>query len=261
MLQTESEYPSDLTEQQWEVIRQMIPMPRTGGRPRTTCMRSVINAIFYLNRSGCAWRYLPKGFPPWRTVYDYFHQWCKSGVWVKIHSFLVKLVRTSDGRSEEPSKIIIDAQSVRAQYGESRGWDGHKKVRGRKRQVVVDSMGLLWGVHVHAADQVDAKQAQHAIEKYSNPKRVTQVLGDSAYGKSPFDVWLFVTRGLWPQTTGGKNESNLGKQRWVVERTLAWFNNFRRLNRDYERKTSHSEAFLFIAQLQLLFNRIWPKPI
>lgn len=114
-------YPSDLTEHQWELIKDLIPPARPGGRPRTTEVKLIVNAVFYLTRTGCAWRYLPKEYPPWKTVYDYFSAWKRAGLWQQIHITIAKQVRIAAGRSEEPSTLIIDAQSVRAQYGEERG--------------------------------------------------------------------------------------------------------------------------------------------
>lgn len=262
LLNGDRKYPSDLTEAQWECIQDFIPKARTGGRPRTTDMRSVVNAVFYLNQSGCAWRYLPKEYPPWKTVYDYFVNWKRQGVWRKIHESLAKKTRISAGKAETPSTLIIDSQSVRAAQGESRGWDGFKKVRGRKRHIAVDTLGIFWGLKVHAAPIKDARGASEVLKTYPKdtllPKRV---LGDAAYGKTPFDVWLFYNWGYWPQTSKpARIESNLKPTRWIVERSFAWLNGYRRHSRDYERKTDTSEALLYISQTQLLLKRIRPAP-
>jgi putative transposase len=266
-------YPSDLTNQQWENIKELIPSARFGGRRRTTDVRKVINAIFYLTRSGCAWRYLPCEYPPWKTVYDYFTRWQQDSTWKRIHLSLTQQVRRLSGRLENPSTLIIDAQAVRSQYGEERGWDGFKKVRGRKREILVDTMGFIWGTKVHAANVVEQKRGMEAVYAFPSdqvppPQRV---LGDFSYSKPPFDVGLYMHWGFWPEVRKGSKpivkksdgtkvatigDSNLKPQRWIVERSFAWFNNYRRLNRDYERKVKYSETFLYISQLQLILNRL-----
>ena len=275
MDQARRRYPSDLTDQQWEIIKDLIPVARTGGRPRTTDVRLIVNAVLYLTRSGCAWRYLPKEYPPNKTVYDYFSRWKSSGVWRQIHFTLAIKVRVAQGRSECPSTVIIDAQSVRAHYGEERGWDGFKKVRGRKREIVVDTMGILWGVKVHAANQGENRRGFDAIENYPTTTAPKRVLGDHSYSKSPFDGLVFHKWGIWPETKKSERilikdkygrdvkavrESNLKPQRWIVERSFAWFNNYRRLSRDYEKKVNNSEAFLYISQISLILNRLSLQP-
>jgi putative transposase len=276
MHQERNYYLSDLTDQQWEIIKVLIPKARSGGRPRTTDVRSIVNAILYLTRTGCAWRYLPKDFPPWKTVYDYFVKWKWQGVWRKIHLALAAQVRTKDSRNESPSTLIIDAQSVKAHYGEERGWDGFKKVRGRKREIVVDTLGIIWGAKVHAANQGENRRGFEAIEKYPEQiKPPLRILGDHSYSKSPFDVQVFQKWKIWPETKKGTRTlikskhdsyvkkveiSNLKPQRWIVERTFAWFNNFRRLNRDYEKDITNSETFLYISQIPILLNRLSFRP-
>lgn len=264
-------YPSNLTDQQWEIIRNLIPPARSGGRPRTTDPRAIVNAILYLTRSGCAWRYLPRDFPPHQTVYDYFCRWKCSGLWRKIHFILAKQVRIQEGRNESPSTVIIDAQSVRAAKGEERGWDGFKKVRGRKREILVDTLGIIWGAKVHAANQGENRKGIEAVETFPNVKIPERLLGDYSYGISPFDVQLHQLWKIWPQTVKGKCRteksryeskikkveiSNLKPKRWIVERSFAWLNNYRRLSRDYEKKVCNSEAFLYISQIPILLNRL-----
>jgi putative transposase len=271
MNQARRSYPSDLTDQQWESIKGLIPTARSGGRPRTTNTRAVVNAVFYLTRTGCAWRYLPKEYPPWKTVYDYFIRWKYGGVWRNIHMSIATQVRREDGRNESPTTLIIDAQSVRAQYGEERGWDGFKKVRGRKREILVDTMGIIWGSKVHAANQGENRRGFEAVESYLLKKPPLRILGDFSYSKSPFDVLVFKKWGIWPEVRKGKKPfvkskdgrmrakvtvSNLKPQRWIVERSFAWFNNYRRLNRDYEKNVSNSEIFLYISQIPMLLNRL-----
>lgn len=268
-------YPSDLTQAQWQCIKRLVPKARAGGRRRTIDIREVINAIFYITRTGCPWRQLPHDFPHPSSVYYYFAQWKKAGVWKAMVHLLAIRLRKSLGRSPTPSTVIIDGQSVRAAHGEERGWDGFKKVRGRKRQILVDTLGILWSAKVHRANQNENPHAHEVIEQY--PRRVRlpkRLLGDFEYGKSPFDLRLHDAWKIWPTVRAGTQTSyrdkhrrlrrtvalsNLKPQRWIVERSFAWFNNFRRLNRDYERTTEHSEAFIYISQIQLLLNRLATK--
>jgi putative transposase len=261
-MQARRPYPSDLTDQQWEAIKDLIPPARSVGRRRTTCAREVINAVFYVTRSGCAWRYLPKEFPPWQTIYDYFSRWNAQGIWKQIHVYLAKQTRVADDRLETPTTLIIDAQSVRAQYGEERGWDGFKKVRGRKRQIVVDTLGIVWGVKVHAANQGENRRGFEAIEQCPQEVVPHRILGDYSYSKIPFDIKVFERWGIWPESRKGSKThsfiSNLKPQRWIVERSFAWLNNYRRLSRDYEKCVRNSEIFIYISQLQMLLNRLLP---
>jgi putative transposase len=276
MSQTRRSYPSDLTDQQWELIKEMIPIARSGGRPRTTEVRFVVNAILYLTRTGCAWRYLPNEYPPYKTVYDYFSKWKSQGIWRKIHLALVTKIRVAEGKKEDPSMVIIDAQSVRAQYGEERGWDGFKKVQGRKREILVDTLGLLWAVKVHAANQGENKRGFDAVERYPAKTKPQKILGDHSYSKSPFDGLVYGKWKIWPETLRAKrvatkeikyfrpvkkiSVSNLKPKRWIVERTFAWFNHSRRLSRDYEKKICNSEALLYISQIPMMLNRLAFQP-
>lgn len=262
MLQSGKKYPSDLTEQQWETIKEMIPPARVGGRPRTVDVRRIIDAIFYLNRTGCAWRYLPSEFPPWQTVYDYFSKWSKNGIWRSISHALSCTVREKENRSPYPHLGIIDAQSVRSHFGESRGWDGFKKVRGRKRSIIVDSLGLIWSCEVHAAVDQDRHGGVAALRKLPSEclQSLETILGDGAYNRAPFDVVVKFNYGLnleakTPKEMGG---SNLKPKRWVVERTFAWFNHFRRLSRDYERISTRSESMIYLSMTQILLRRLVP---
>jgi putative transposase len=251
-------YLSDLTEHQWELIKELIPEARSGGRPRTTCIRSVVDAIFYLNRSGCAWRYLPREYPPWKTVYDYFNKWQKINVWIRINDLLVKKIRVNDGREEFPSVYAIDSQTTKAHYGELRGYDGYKKMRGRKRQVLVDTLGLVHGVRIHAANLEDRRQGAELMETFEPKRRISKVIADRAYNGYFIDM-VFSKFRIWTQINLNKNKDNLRPTRWVVERTFAWFNHYRRLSRDYERKTKNSESMIYLAMIQLMLRRLSPE--
>lgn len=269
----QSFYPSDLTNQQWQIITNLIPPAKLGGRPRATDIRKVINAIFYVCRTGCAWRYLPLDFPAWQTVYGYFCTWQKQGVWQRILVFLNQLLRIKQQRNIFPTTVIIDAQSIRAPKGELRGWDGFKKVRGRKRQILVDTLGLIWSAGVHEANRSENNKAYCVINHWPqgvpHPKKL---LGDAGYEKNPFryfinnvwDIWPEIRKGTQKEVVRGKkgekglavDVSNLKPQRWIVERCFAWFNYFRRLSKDYERKTINSEAFIYISAVELVLTAL-----
>lgn len=268
MSKVSSDYPSNLTERQWKFISNLIPQASPLGRPRTTEMRSVVNAIFYLTRTGCAWRYLPHEFPNWRTVYDYFTKWCRLGIWRKICRNLHRLVRVICHHLEnEPHYAIVDSQSIRAQYGEDRGFDAFKKVRGRKRHIMVDSLGIIDTARVSAADKRDQREAIPMIHELSF-KKIESLYADGAY-KGLFESETFLHHGVWPTlliserkkknpTRDGRVllRSNLQPRRWIVERTFAWFNNYRRLARDYERRTAHSEATIYICMIMIILGRL-----
>jgi putative transposase len=262
MQRSRTEYPCDLSEHQWESIKHLIPYARSGGRRRTTDVRQVINAIFYLVRTGIPWRYLPKNyFPPWRTVYGYFNQWSRKGVWQKINEVLILWIRTKVfERSELPHLGIVDSQSVRSQYGENRGYDAVKKVMGRKRQILVDTLGLMWSVHVHAGNINDPKGGVEVLRKLPQPviNHMEKILADSVY-TWPFN-WYAEDLNIQVELMKGRKKkpfiSNLKPKRWVVERTFAWLVRFRRLSRDFEKLTRHSEAVILVAMIAIMLNKL-----
>jgi putative transposase len=268
MLRAEQDYPSDLSDQQWDLIKAWIPTARTGGRPRNTDVRQVVNAIFYLNRTGCAWRYLPKSFPPWRTVYGYFIQWMVSGAWTTLHEILNSKTRVMASKNESPSVLIIDSQSTKAHYGEHRGYDGYKKVRGRKRHILVDTLGLIHALRIGPADNSDREEGTHLLLVNFKPKRKLENLyadagysgsfEDRVYGR--FEFWPIITKRNQGNTKIEKRtsqpENNLKPYRWIVERTFAWFNHFKRLSRDYEKKSQVSETMIQTAMMQLMLKRL-----
>jgi len=274
MLSACQKYPSDLTDQQWEIIKDMIPRARAGGRPRTTDVRLVINAVFYLCRTGCAWRYLPKHFGCWQTIYDYFSQWRCSGFWKKLNDELSTRARKRVRKSHTPSTLIIDSQSIRAAQGQSRGYDGFKKIRGRKRHLLVDTMGFIHSLRVHAANQPDSKYGSMVFEGLNKP-RLSRIYADLGY-RGDFvqrtqDVFGFKPKmprtnpnsgqGK-PKTAKAKLENrklrNKIKKRWIVERTFAWFNHYRRLSKDYEKLPANSESMIYLAMSQLILRRLAP---
>lgn len=259
MLRDGRDYPSDLAEHEWDLIEDLIPKAKLGGRPRSTDIRAVINAIFYILRSGCAWRYLPKNYPPWRTVYGYFAQWSEGGIWEEIEHMLAKVCRLTEGKTLEPSIVIIDTQSIRNSYGEERGYDAHKKVRGRKRHILVDTLGLPISVDVHAANIQDPRGGTLLMRKVPETylKVMHTILADRIYGRGPFDATIALRyEKELTLTQAAREGTTLKPLRWIVERTFGWFNHFRRLSRDYERKTCHSESMLFLSITRMLLARL-----
>jgi transposase len=255
---TRAHYPSDITDEEWERVAALIPGEKPGGRHRSTEERSVLNACFYLIRTGIAWRYLPKSFPPWRTVYGYFHDWAASGMWESINFTLSAQARLREGRKIFPTLAIADAQTVRAQYGEERGYDAIKKARGRKRNILVDALGFVWGLHVHAGNEIDAKGGLEALRR--SPvvvrKSIEKIIADSVY-KWPMDYCAYTDYKIRVENIDKKKlGTNMKPKRWIVERTFAWFNRFRRLSRDYEKRTLHSEAMIYLAMITILLRRL-----
>ena len=261
-------YPSDLTDEQWAILEPWIPPPRPGGRPRNTDMREVVNAIFYLTREGCAWRALPHDLPPWKTVYNYFEAWKRDGTWDRFLTALRRRVRRAAGRDPDPRVGCIDSQSVKtASGGQEVGTDGGKKVRGRKRHLVVDTLGLLLAVVVTAANIDDAKAAQRLFAQMPSAKfyRLEQVQADSRYRSPALDRWLRVHhRGYEVVVVSrGPGERRFVplRSRWVVERTLAWSGRYRRLSKDYEHTPSSSEAVVQIAAIHHYLRRLHPVAV
>lgn len=250
-------FPSDLTHEQWKFIEALLPKARDGGRPRTTNLRAVVNAVLFLNRTGCQWRYLPKQFPPWQTVYDYYSKWIKSGVWFDIYFALYFRTRLKENRSIFPTLAVVDSQSVRAHFGEARAKDCYKKVIGRKRSILVDSLGLLLCVCVHKANDQDFAGMMKLFEKLPEPfnRSLERILADKGYRFSTLREEA-LSRGIELETIDRKiHGTNLKPKRWIVERTFAWFNHYRRLSRDFEKSCGSSETMLFVSQIQLLLRR------
>ena len=253
-------YPSDITDEQWDLIKSFLPAKKNRGRPRTTELRTVVNAIFYVVRTGCQWRYLPNDFPPWQTVYDYFRKWKMADMWEKLNQRLNEKIRVKEGREKRPSAGVIDSQSVKTAYGgEDRGYDAGKKTKGRKRHLLVDTMGLVWNAVVHTADLQDRDGAECllAITRDSICKRLRKIWVDGGYRgrfvewtRKWFKVEVEVVKKEHP------NLFTVLPRRWVVERTFGWFNGFRRLSKDYEILSRTSETMIYITMVQLLSKRL-----
>jgi putative transposase len=259
-MKTEVQYSSDLTNRQWQLIRQLLPpQARLGRRPIDR--RRVVNAILYVVRTGCQWRMLPKSFPNWSTVYGIFWKWRNDGVWQRIHDRLREKVRRAAGKKSTPTVAIVDSQSIRtAEGGEERGYDAGKKITGRKRHVAVDTLGMLLAVVVHSAgiqDQVGAEWVMDILGEQF--RRLKVVFGDSAYGRSGLPEWVQQTFGWVLQTVlrpvGVKGFVILPK-RWIVERTFAWLARYRRHSKDYEKTAASAEAFMYIAMINLMSKRL-----
>ena len=258
-------YPSDVTDGQWRLIEPHLPPAPPGGRPRKTDLRDVVDAIFYILRTGCQWRYLPTDFPPKSTVWRYFKRWRDDGPIDTIHDLLRKKVRTQEKPYSPRTTASIDSQSVdTTSGGEQRGRDNAKNVDGRKRHIVVDSMGLLLAVLVTAASVDDAAAAQELFPRLEGQPmgKVTRVFADSKYHNYALYEWV-EDNAQWDlvivrRPDGAKGWVKL-PLRWTVERTFAWLGRCRRLSKDREKTTPSSEAFIKLAMIQLMLHRLQPN--
>jgi len=262
-------YPSDMTDAQWELLEDLFPEAKTG-RPREVSIPDVVDAIFYVNRTGVQWRYLPHDYPRWDVVYSYFRKWGKDGTWDKVQRVLREGVRQTAGREATPSLACVDSQSVKGtECGGDHGIDGHKKINGVKRHILVDTMGLLLAVVVTAASVTDAKAAREVFQRATAEglPRLAKVLGDHVYGNEGLPEWTadnttfrleITVKDPTPQEPG-KKKFKVIKWRWVVERTFAWLGRYRRNSRDYEKLSQTSENMLMISGIQLMLRRLKPR--
>lgn len=258
-------YPTDLTDDQWEIARNLIPVAKTGGRPRTIDMREVVNALMYMVVSGCAWRMLPHDFPKWQTVYDYFRKWKKDSTFENMNTKLSKYVRVMEDRRETPSASILDSQSVQTatMVHEEIGYDANKKKKGRKRHLLVDTMGLLIVVVVTAANVTEWDGAKKVFAKVKEKKaslpHLVRVWVDGGYRGEDFLRFVMDTFRLALEVVLRSDTAKgfeLLPRRWVVERTFGWWNWCRRLSKDYEHLPSSSEAFIYIAMIRIMLRRL-----
>jgi putative transposase len=260
-----TDYPSDLTDAQFAILEPLLPPAKPGGRPRSVNLHDVVDAILYVNRTGCQWRALPKDYPPWSTAYDYFRKWRRQGTWEALNEALRPRVRVRAGRNRSPRTAYVDSQSVKAGgCGGAAGYDAGKKITGRKRHLVVDSLGLLLAVMVTAASVPDARAAADLIGGLPMDRlpRLRQFWADAIYGTAALFAevafWGRFVLGIVRRPVGSKGWVLLPK-RWVVERTFAWLLRFRRHSREYERETATSEAMVYVSMISVMLHRLAPE--
>ncbi len=254
-------YASDVSDAEWAQIEALLPVPKRLGRPRTTQMRQVVNAMLYLLTTGCQWRLLPKEFPPFSTVQRFFYRWRDAGLWQTINHFLVMRTREAAGREASPTAGVLDSQSVKTtEAAGPRGYDAGKKINGRKRHVLTDTNGLLVAAVVHQADIQDRDGAPLVLAsaRYLYPW-LRHVFADGAYSGAKLDTALEKI-GRWTIEIIKRSDAASGfvvlPRRWVVERTFAWLNRNRRLAKDFEATLESALAWLFLASVKLLMRRL-----
>lgn len=254
-------YPSDLTDSQWNIIQELIPPAKSGGRPRSLEMRQVINAILYIAVGGVQWRMLPREYPKWQSVYSYFRRWRDDGTWQRIHDTLRAQLRRRGGRHKHPTAGCLDSQTVKVGTTPSavRGYDGGKRMTGRKRHILVDTQGLLLTVLVTAASLQDRDGARLLLGRLAGfGKKLRCIWVDGGYRGALLD-WV-THRFRFHLRPVLRPDEQIGfavlPRRWVVERTFAWLGLQRRLAKDYERLPESSEAFIYIAMTRIMLRRL-----
>lgn len=252
--------PSDLNEEQWQILKPMVPEVKPGGRPRSVDIREVLNAIFYLLCAGCAWRMMPHEFPTWKTVYHYFREWRIEGVWQTMNQALREKVRLKVGKETTPSAAIIDSQSVKTtELGREVGYDTAKRIKGHKRHILVDTLGLLLMVEVTAANLTEKAGAMLLLAKINGRfPRLAKIFADGGYQGQEFRSWVQDNYGYdWEVVKRTQKRGfKVLPWRWLVERTFAWLSRYRRLVIDYEALPASAEAFIYAAMVRLMVRRL-----
>ena len=255
-------YPSDLTKTEYRILNKHLPRQQKHPK-RKWSLLTILNAIYYLKRTGCQWRYLPESFPPWKTVYHYWRRWKLEARWEDLNTKLREELRTRAGRDAQPSAVVFDTQSVRTTpTGGVRGFDGYKRVNGRKRFFLVDTLGLLLKVRVLPANTPEVTAAMAALEGLQTVfPRVTRAWADQGFQGWEFEAWvrgalgwrLELTKGV---SKPGKSDFKVAPKRWVVERSFSWVTRFRRCVREYEFLPDSSEAMIYGCMTRLMVARL-----
>jgi putative transposase len=257
-------YPTDLSDAQWIHLQPYLPTPKAEGRPRTHSLRDVLDAIFYVLKSGCHWRLLPHDFPPWSTVYYHFRRFRSKGLWSFILKGLHAAERKRVGKDPQPTAAIMDSQSVKSveESAQPSGYDAHKNLKGRKRHLLVDTLGLPLSVYVTSADVQDRVGARCLLAGLKPfVPRLKKIWADGAYTGEKLARWC-QEQGEWELQIVERSSSADSEgfvvlpHRWIVERTLGWLMRTRRLSKDYERKVQSSESFMEVGMIRLILKRL-----